>query len=121
MKLQLFLYKLPLSLIFFYFGVLALINPVEQGEIWIQEPFFSIITSVFSLTTFMIVFAVIEITVSILLLIGFYTRIVAGIMFVLLLGIIINLGIYLGFLNDVVMRDIALAILSLSLIINTKL
>lgn len=101
--------------IFLYFGILAVQMPLDQATIWIQEPFFSIISNIIPISTFMLVFGVVEILLALAIFIQYRPLITLFIAFLLMLGIIINLSLTLGIFNDIVVRDIAIALLILGI------
>lgn len=105
--------RLGISLIFLYFGILALKDPAGQGEIWLNQSMKDIITTLVSVKVFMTLLGLAQITVAVLTILGVYIRYTSLAAAALLLGIIINLGF-----NDIALRDFAILTAYLFLSVN---
>lgn len=115
-----FLPHLGLVFVFLYFGISALLDPATFGTLWIMPPFDNIIAAVLPIKTFMMLFGSLQILVALAALVGIFRKIAFGLMFLLLIGIIVNLSISLGIFNDVVARDIGLSLVALGLFFKEK-
>lgn len=115
-----FLIRAAYALIFLYFGTLAVTQPETQGMIWVQEPFRSIIASLIPLAVFMTIFGTIQIVLGLSFLYGDKHRYCFALASLLLIGIIINLGTTVGFGNDIVIRDTALLLISVGLLLKKE-
>ena len=100
--------RIGLALVLLWFGVDEILRP----ENWFGYfPQFLMSFLPFSLKTFFIINGLFEIITGFLLLIGFYTRIVAFVVSLQLLSITFSIGY-----NDVAVRDFGLSLMAISLI-----
>ena len=100
--------RISLALVLLWFGIDEIVNP-ENWFGYFPESLTSLLP--FSLETFFMINGIFEILVGILLLIGFYTRIIAFIVAFHLLSITIAVGY-----NDIGIRDFGLTLMAVSLI-----
>ena len=103
-----FMIRLGLGFVLIWFGIDAYLNPGVWSSLipnWILS------ISHLSAFTFMYLNGALEIILGILLLIGLWTRLVASITILFLVGIIITLGY-----NDIAVRDFGLLLAAVSLI-----
>ncbi|MAF24712.1 hypothetical protein CL634_03970 [bacterium] len=100
------LLRLGIAGVFLYFGINAVQNPVGQGAIWITPQIGSVLEGLISVSTFMMLFGIIQILIGALVLLGAAFKLATAAAAIALLGIVINLGSVS--LNDIVYRDFAL-------------
>ena len=105
--------RIGLSIIFLYFGILALKDPSGQAAIWLNPKMEAIITSMVSPKTFMLFLGVAQVAVAAGCMLGIYARVASAGAVLLLAGIIVNLGF-----NDIALRDFAILTGHLFLVIN---
>ena len=103
-----FMVRLGLGGVLIWFGVDALLNPGVWSAL---VPKWILSISHLSADTFMYLNGLIEIILGLLLLIGLWTRLIASLTALLLLGIIFNLGY-----GDLAVRDVGLLLGAISLI-----
>ena len=100
--------RIGLALVLLWFGIDEIINP----ENWFGYFPQSLVAFLpFDLNTFFLINGIFEIIVGVLLLIGFYTRIVAFVVSLHLLSITIAVGY-----NEIGVRDFGLTLMAVSLI-----
>jgi hypothetical protein len=99
-KLGNIIFRFGIALIFFYFGVSALISPEEQGAMWINPEITKLISSLVPITFFMLTLGVVQIIVAFAILFKILFKLALVTSMFLLIGIIINIGI-----NDIALRD----------------
>jgi len=102
------LIRVSLALVLLWFGIDQIAN-TENWFGYIPHWLTSNLSS--SLSTFIILNGIFEIIIGVLLLIGFYTRIIAFIAALHLLSITIAVGY-----NDIAVRDLGLTLMAVSLI-----
>jgi len=113
-----FVMRLGLSIVFFYFGILAVIEPAIQAAAWIAQPFYGWIEAIIPVTIFMTIFGVVQLAVAVGVLFKIQARYAFLLAGFLMLGIIVNLTLSTGFFNDLVMRDLAIAGLAFGLFLD---
>ena len=111
--ISLIILRIGLSVIFLYFGILALKDPSGQAAIWLNPKMEAIITSMVSPKTFMLFLGVAQVAVAAGCMLGIYARVASAGAVLLLAGIIVNLGF-----NDIALRDFAILTGHLFLVIN---
>ncbi len=94
---SIFLIRVSIGLIFFWFGLDKLIHPLLWLG-WIPKTILNIIP--FSGNNFIYILGVVELVLGVLLIIGFLVRIVALFTALHLIGVIVSIGF-----NDVTVRD----------------
>ncbi len=105
-----FMVRLGLGAVLIWFGIDALLNP----SVWsLLVPKWVLSISPLSANTFMYINGTLEILLGLLLLIGLWTRLIAGLTALLLLGIILSLGY-----GDLAVRDFGLLMAALSLVLS---
>ncbi len=97
--------RISLSFLFLWFGISQINNPLIFAG---YAPAFLSQLPI-SLQNFLFFNGVAEVLLSIVLLVGVYTRIVAAVLFLHLIGIALGIGY-----NDIAIRDWALALVTLS-------
>ncbi len=110
-----FAVRISLGILFFYYGILALMDPQTQGMLWTASWTRNIITSIISLKAFMLIFGILETIIGAALLIGYRTKEAALTGSFLLVGIILNLY---QINIEIMIRDVV--ILTASLYLWTK-
>ena len=96
-------FRIALSLVFGYFGWLAVSEPATQVNLWLSSLSYKIIGAIMPLTWFMIGLGVVQLAVASAL---FWHRALIyalPLYAVLLIGIIVNLG-----WNELALRDLAI-------------
>lgn len=111
--LSLLVLRIGLSIIFLYFGILALKDPSGQAAIWLNPKMAAIVTSVVSVKVFMMIMGVAQVAIALGCIFGVLGRVASGAAVLLLAGIIVNLGF-----NDIALRDLAILTGHLFLAIN---
>jgi len=106
-NLGLFFLRLGLGGVFLWFGIDKFFNPSIWSR-WIPEWFASFLFV--EEFTFVYMTGVFEALIGLLLLIGLYTRLTAGIAAAMLMVIAASLGY-----NDIMIRDLGLAFMSMSI------
>ncbi len=102
------LIRISLALVLLWFGIDQLRNP----DYWVGfiPPWFGSLLPI-EINTFIMHNGIIEVLLGLLLLVGFYTRVVAFIVFLHLLSIAVAVGY-----NDIAIRDLGLSMMALSLV-----
>ena len=107
---SIFLIRVSIGLIFFWFGLDKLIHPLLWLG-WIPKTIINLIP--FSGNTFIYILGVVELVLGVLLIVGFLVRIVALFTALNLIGVIVSIGF-----NDIAVRDFGLLIMAVSLAIS---
>ena len=103
-----FVIRIGLALVLLWFGVDEIINP-ENWFSFFPQSLLPLLP--FDLNTFFILNGTFEVIIGFLLLIGFYTRIIASISALHLLFITLSVGY-----NDIAVRNFGLTLMAVSLI-----
>lgn len=106
--LALLLLRFGLGTVLFYFGITGLLD-YNSTLSWIAPQFKTIISSLIPLKLFAYVLTISQTLVATLLIAGLFTRVLGLAGFLMVLGIIINLFIAVGTVDDLIVRDIAIA------------
>jgi len=102
-----YLFRLSISSLFLYFGILAVLSPQVQAQIWIAPKLAAVITPFVSLSIFMVAMGVLQIIVGLSIVFGFYYKLGLAMGAAILVGVIGNLAMAAGF-NDIVLRDLVI-------------
>ena len=115
------LFRVALATIFLWFGFQTVTNPILAAETWVRSDFLAIISAVVPINIFMTLFGIFQIVVGLALLSGvlLWWALVAAVF--LLVGIIVNLGIWVnGTINEIALRDFVILSAVLLLLSETR-
>ena len=107
--LGLFLLRLGLGGVFFWFGLGKLLSPLSWLP-WIPPWIVGILPM--SQNVFLSVLGIVELVVGALLLLGYWSRLVAGVAALQLVGILASFGF-----NEITTRDFGLLMMALALVL----
>jgi len=96
-------FRIGLAGLFGYFGVLAIIDPVQQAAAWLSPQFADLITSIVSIEFGLRLFGVAQVAIAVAILFKLFLRWALLVATVMLVGIVVNLGF-----NEIALRDLAL-------------
>ncbi len=111
--LSLLVLRIGLSVIFLYFGLLALKDPAGQAAVWLNPQMTGIVAGLMPVQIFMLALGVAQVVIALGCIFGVFIRVASGAAVLLLAGIIVNLGF-----NDIALRDLAILTGHLFLVVN---
>ena len=103
------LLRIGLGIVFIWFGIDKFLRP-ELWEGWIPILIQSILQS--KVLTFLYFLGVFEVIIGVLVLVGFYTRVAAGIAALFLFAVVLS-----SFSGEILVRDIGLIFLALGIVV----
>ena len=100
------LFRFALALIFSYFGLLAIKDPVATANQFVNPMILNLVTGLVDIKFMMIPFGLAQVVVALAILFKFFLQYALMIAALMLLSIIINLGIFsANGINQLALRD----------------